>query len=511
MKFKWQLMSVLLGLSLILVFSCQDDKDEPLDNKGSISFNISSLTVPTDDNPAGRVGVDPVEEGMCDMQFASYVVVQVDGIAERLDIEQWGGDFKTDLLELDPGMHSLESFVVFTEDGLPIFATPTKGSEFGKFVATPLVKEFEVAAYEKIENYIEVLCIEEFTPPQFGFKFWDFDIIQVEYLCIFANYCEDDFGHMVADLHIEIYPNAQQTTQEDLIWSGSGGPSELLCAPFPYDSRIAAEEQVYYVVLMINGIQYVADIDLGTVMEINSSEQGYLHLNKDCKGDIRPFSRVAQIAYEDLIDNRNDQDYNDMVAGVEISGNGEQLIVNVLPMARGAGYEHRFELVFPANAITAVNAPFYIREEGDMKVVVVSDETSQLFGASYVNVNCNASASYAPLSVVIDITEDFVFKFDKPLKACLHTIANSSTTYNLFLYDWDPDIKSTYFMGDAEFPNGLVINKDWTRGVIWQWPIEGQNILDAYSEFSPLPLTPGWYDGPVDPMYIYPDGLICDN
>ena len=505
MNKKWQLMGALLGLSLIVFFSCQNDKDEPLDNKGSVSFNVSALTVPTDDNPGGRTAVEP---GTCDMKFASYVVVEVDGNPHRLDIEEWSGDFKTDLLELDPGVHVLSQFVVFDADGNAIFATPSIESEFEKFVQIPLPVEFEVLPYEKIENYIEVLCIEDFTPPEFGFKFWDFEIMQVKYLCIFANYCEEEYGHLVANLEVEVYPSAEQTDPDDLIWSGaSQGPGDLLCMKLPYDPRIPTEEQFYYIILRVNGIIYVADINLAFVDDINESEKGYLHLNENCHGDIRPFSRIAQLAWEDLVTGGNDQDYNDIVVGVEISGDGDNLFFNLLPMARGAGYEHRFELVFQADEVAGVNSPYYIRDDGATKAVVVCDETSCMFGESFVNVSCGgATSSYAVKGVVIDVTDDFVFHFDRPLKPCLHTIAGETVTYNLFLYDWNGDGQSTYTLGDAEFPNGLVINKDWTRGNIWKWPIETESILDAYPEFGPIPVPDGWYNGAIDPAYVYPDG-----
>lgn len=505
MNRKWQLMGVLLGLSLILFFSCQNDNDEPLDKKGSVSFNIGSLTVPTDGSPGGRVDVD---KGTCDMEFASYVVIEVDGIAYRLDIEEWGGNFKTDLLELDPGVHVLTSFVVFDAAGYPIFATPTIESEFEKFVQVPLPYEFSVRSYDKIENYIEVLCIEDFTPPDFGFKFWDFDIIQVKYLCIFANYCEEEFGHLVASLEVEVYPNAEQTGPDDLIWSGSSqGAGDLLCVKFPYDPRIPTEEQWYYVILRINGILYVADINLAFVDEINESEKGYLHLNENCHGNIQPFSRIAQLAWEDLIGGNNDQDYNDIVVGVKITGDGDYLYFDLLPMARGAGYEHRFELVFQDDEVADVNSPYYIRDEAGKKIVVICDETSCMFGQSFINVACGgATSTYDVKTIVIDITDDFIYHFDQPLKPCLHTIPGGGAVYNLFLYDWNGDGQSTYFMGEEEFPNGLVINKDWTRGVIWKWPIEGMNIMDAYADFGPIPVPAGWYNGPMNPSYVYPDG-----
>ncbi len=292
MKAYWRCMSGLLVLSFMF-FACQDDAVEPVLEKGQVAFEISSSQVPDNYNsPAGRTDQDIIVPiGECDLENAAYAKVIVDEVEYTLDIQQWGDNYKTNLLELDPGEHVLSSFIVFTGADMPLSATPTVGSEFEKFVDNPLPIMFEVLPYRKLENLIEVLCIEEFEPPLFGFKFWNIDLKSLKYLCIFVNYCEDDYGHMVAPLTIMIFPSIEETELDDLIWEGSvGGAGELLCAKFPWDPDVDPELQTYYVVLMINGTPYTATIGIDFIDMINDSPGGYLHLNENCDGTFEPFA-----------------------------------------------------------------------------------------------------------------------------------------------------------------------------------------------------------------------------
>jgi len=222
------------------------------------------------------------------------------GETYEIDLKAWGESYKTDLIELGPGTYQVTNVQLFDADDHPLYATPLAESEFGPFVSQALPFDVTVENYRKIEYDLEVLCIEEFTPPQFGFIFWDVTIKEVKNLCVFANYCEPETGHAVASLDVFIYPNENETNEEDLIWSGSADgdynsndeANELLCLKFPYDPSIPTEDQSFYIELFVNGVLLETTMSLDEVDSINE-EDGYLHLNENCEDDYDDFDETG--------------------------------------------------------------------------------------------------------------------------------------------------------------------------------------------------------------------------
>ncbi|MFD0932647.1 hypothetical protein ACFQ0R_08590 [Psychroflexus salinarum] len=287
---------------MVFMYSCQEDEIVSEETSG-IEFVFTGDRVSnTADAKAGDVKLgsdDGKEFEVCDMSLASYAVVEMAGMSYTIDLNVWGDNYKTDLVEVGPGSYEITSCMLYDSDDNPLYATPTEGSEFGKFVDQALPFNVEVEDYRKIEYDIDVLCVENFTSPQFGFVFWDVNIKEVKNLCIFANYCEPDTGHLVATLEAFVYPNAEETSEADLIWSGFADgdfnsedeENDLLCVKLPYDSSLPAEDQSYFIELFVNGELYQGTISLDRVDMINA-EGSYLHLNENCDGDFDLFESL---------------------------------------------------------------------------------------------------------------------------------------------------------------------------------------------------------------------------
>ncbi|MGK7397402.1 MAG: alpha/beta fold hydrolase [Candidatus Cyclobacteriaceae bacterium M3_2C_046] len=286
----------LMMLMITLLYTCQ--QDEFVDAPSGVRFILSPGSV---QNDGARINQDQDEfpqigEGLCDLVHAAYAKIVIEGILEEIEIpiKKWDADYKTDLVELEPGTYNILSFVVYNQQDVPIFATPAASSEFGAFVAEPLPLEFAVSIYEKSALQIEVLCVENFTPPQFGFSFWNIGLKTTRNLCIFGNYCEPASGHLVAEMEAWIYPDAQHTTATDLIWTARTDTEDenpnnnLLCLKFPYDPEIPASEQTFYVMLRSENVFLTATLSLAEIDKINEME-GYLHLNKNCQENFEPF------------------------------------------------------------------------------------------------------------------------------------------------------------------------------------------------------------------------------
>ncbi|MFD0932328.1 DUF4842 domain-containing protein [Psychroflexus salinarum] len=289
--------------AMIFMYSCQEDEIVSEETSGIELVFTGDRVGNTADAKAGdvKLGANEGKEfEVCDMSLASYAVIEMAGMSYTIDLNVWGDSYKTDLIEVGPGSYEVTSCQLYDGDDNPLYATPTEGSEFARFVDQALPFNVEVENYRKIEYEIDVLCVENFTPPQFGFVFWNVNIKEVKNLCVFANYCEPDTGHQVATLEAFVYPNENETSEADLIWSGFGDgdynsedtDNELLCIKLPYDSSIPTDEQSYYIELFVNGVLLEGTMPLDRVDQINE-EEGYLHLNEDCEGDYDIFSKTG--------------------------------------------------------------------------------------------------------------------------------------------------------------------------------------------------------------------------
>jgi LruC domain-containing protein len=458
------------------LYSCeiQDNVSVPGDNGVIFQLNVSDEG--TNAREAQDNGVIIVEPGMCDMRNAAYAVVEVrypdqTTATFTLTINEWVDGFKTSLLELAPGAYEVISFVVLDENEQPLFATPTKGSEFEKFVTSPLPLSFVVRNYEKIENEIDVLCVEEHTPPEFGFKFWKINLKAVKYLCIFANFC-DETGHKVAPLEVFVYPNEEESPN-DMIWhQETQGAGEILCFPLPYDPQLSLEEQQYYVVLYINGAKYVAWIGLDFVEAVNQSNKKYLHLNENCDGNVKPFRTQALLAWEDLITDINDMDYNDLVVRSSVTGDGDIVEMTFTPLARGAGYNHDLLIKLPKAGIESVSGAASAIDDGDMKVITVIKDAKLLFGGDFVNTKCGGvEKDMDDIVVTLDINKDFIYNLSTPYSPLLHVTTNTQPVEKYDLEVWQITGNDTYKCGELDFPNGVKMDN-----MKWLWPIEEEQI-----------------------------------
>jgi hypothetical protein len=327
--------------------------------------------------------------------------------------------------------------------------------------------------------------VEDFTPPQFGFVFWDITIKEVKNLCIFANFCDPENGHEVATLEAFIYPNENETSEEDLIWSGAADgdfdsedeSNELLCLKFPYDSSIATEDQSYFIELFVNGVLFQGTMPLDRVDMIND-EEGYLHLNENCDGDFDVFSNSYNIAWEDLNDDDggNDCDYNDFIMNVTTSTDINTGFLNFEfePVARGGGYAHAFKFWLPGTGYVISGAGAVAVIGGNTEVVVYSD-TNQAFNpaGNFINTRCNgATGSGIVKTITVEVApNDFTFYLLNPFDANLD-VTGGGSNYDLTIGNIFPP--STFEKDGDVMRNGLITDMDW------KWVQEGVDIRDVY-------------------------------
>jgi hypothetical protein len=488
------------------MYSCQDEENTRASEEASgVEFILSGHRV--DDVKSDSKSNNTEKDGeACDMAFASYAILELGGMNYTIDLKTWGDSYKTDLIELDPGTYQVTSFQLYDGDDNPLYATPAAGSEFGAFVSQPLPFEVTVENFRKIEYDIEVLCIEEFTPPQFGFVFWDITVKEVKNLCVFTNFCEPDSGHEVATLEAFIYPNENATSEADLIWSGFADgdfdsedeENELLCLKFPYDPSIPTEDQSYFIQLYVNGVLFEGTMPLDRVDEINA-EDGYLHLNENCDGDFDVFSNTYNIAWEALRgdDNENDADFNDLIVKTTsfTDINTGELNFVFEPLARSAGSELAFKLWLPGSGyVISGDAASVDTSTGDTEIVVYQNTRQAAFGTNsgFVNARCNDVTGNGIIkTVIVDVSNapNFTYFLLDPFDANLGVNGNDGVFDLMMGNMFTP---STFIKDGQEMKNGLITPKDW------EWVVDRVDVRTVYgpnfeTNFTPTANTQSLY------------------
>ena len=500
---------IIASVAMIFMYSCQE-KDDVAREQSGIEFifdgdRVSNNTSGAKANSIGAKDGEFEEFEGCDMSLASSAVIEMGGETYEIDLKTWGDSYKTDLIELAPGTYTVTSVQLYDEENNPLYATPLAESEFGPFVSQALPFDITVENYRKIEYDLEVLCVEYFTPPQFGFTFWDISIKEVKNLCVFANFCEPEAGHAVASLEAFIYPNSEQTSESDLIWSGSADgdyesedeANELLCLKLPYDPSVSTEEQSFYIELFVNGVEFNGTMPLDRVDLINE-EEGYLHLNENCDGDFDIFRNTFNIAWEDLNDDggENDADYNDFIVSAEtytdISTGDLTFVFN--PVARGGGYGHAFKFWLPGTGYVISGDAASVQEVSGNTMIEVYPNTNQAFSpnGNFVNTRCGGVTGVGDVKVVTVSNKpvDFTYYLLNPFDANLD-VTGGGANYDLTIGNIFPS--STFTKGGETFHNGLITDMDW------KYVQEGIDIRTVYgnnfeTNFVPVSNTQDLYE-----------------
>jgi hypothetical protein len=118
--------------------------------------------------------------------FASYSLKKADGsmLSNKIELFQFNGDFVTSPQQLGIGSYTLEQFLILDADNQTIYAAPLLGSELAGLVEHPLPLVFNITAEQTTNVVPEVLAVEEYTPEEFGYVKFGFEVVDVAALRI---------------------------------------------------------------------------------------------------------------------------------------------------------------------------------------------------------------------------------------------------------------------------------------------------------------------------------------
>jgi hypothetical protein len=187
MKTIKSLATSLVALFLVVAFSSCEKQSDDLE---SISFNIQNVT----NTLKKDGGSKDVNIPACKDEAPSYAIARIDGKDYRLDIlNRLNDGTETQVIKLEIGNHTLESFKVFSNTGL-IWAAPTKDSYYAtQFDIVGVDIDFTIEAFKKSKLNVSVLCWQAYSFKDFGFNWFDYNEIEVKTLCFFGDICVDDY------------------------------------------------------------------------------------------------------------------------------------------------------------------------------------------------------------------------------------------------------------------------------------------------------------------------------
>ncbi|NMM48141.1 LruC domain-containing protein [Marinigracilibium pacificum] len=233
-----------------------------------------------------------------------------------------------------------------------------------------------------------------------------------------------------------------------------------------------------------------------------------------CKEECEDPTIDFTYAWEDLLDNANDADYNDLVVQSAIIRTASELKITLFAAARGASLDHSFRFMIPAQGVVSILGAYDYELVGDKYMVTVFENTTDAIpGDPFAN-TVSADGCYPGASMMITISTDDTFNFNPaaPYDPFLRVYnwgyeAAPDVFYDLYIWELpgNQHAANTWIASNGkEYPNGILIPFDW------KWPEEGQMIMGPYADFMSITdgWNPNWADNLTDVNLTF-DRTVC--
>ena len=178
--------------------SCNKDKDAQNDQQTEVQFAIQQTDF------TNFKEYNPDEVPMCVDLSMDYVVFVIDDGTNETSytspVLNANGKLLTQAVKLATGDYTLVSFLVY-HDNTPagagsedviVRAAPDPSGIYWDLMEYPLDIPFTVEAFKKQEILIDVLCYEDLWFQDFGFTWFEMNLVKIERLCFFGDLCVTD-------------------------------------------------------------------------------------------------------------------------------------------------------------------------------------------------------------------------------------------------------------------------------------------------------------------------------
>ena len=217
-------------LAIGLFAGCQKKSPEVSEKKQSVSFGVQQVD-------PGNLKSD-MDTWNCSNTIPDRAWIQVDGIDYYAQLTTVGGKLYTQAIQLSPGPHMVNLFVLYKEtDGLTgvtgsdeiVFGIPEAGSDYAVFVDKSVEFPVEVSTFEKTEVPVQVLCFHANVYKSFGYSWYSVDKIVIREQCFFGDFCTkhyleyegSDYANQSTGLQIDmpaIFQIKVSKKQSDSLW-----------------------------------------------------------------------------------------------------------------------------------------------------------------------------------------------------------------------------------------------------------------------------------------------------
>ena len=194
MKFLKQ-MTVMLAIVMIAFTSTSCKKDQPSnppDGTYDVKFNINSVT---------QNSTKSLSDINCSTLKADYVTYKIDGgNFITIPVFYVGNIPWTNSIKLTSGTHTLNEFIVYSDNGTPtvftddivLSAAPHTNSIYGTLITNPLDYTFNVTTDDKNKILLDVVCFETSTYENFGFVYFKLNEMIVREQWFYGDFCIKD-------------------------------------------------------------------------------------------------------------------------------------------------------------------------------------------------------------------------------------------------------------------------------------------------------------------------------
>lgn len=221
---------ILVLLAMGLFASCQKKSPQAASKTQAVTFGVTEVE-------PGTLKSDK-DTWICSNTIPDRVWVQIDGVDYYAQLTTVGGKLYTQSIQLSPGPHTINLFVLYKEtDGVTgvtgvdeiVFGIPESGSDYAIYVNKSVEFPIEVASFEKTEVPVEVLCFHASVYKSFGYNWFAIDKVVVREQCFFGDFCTkhfkdyegSDYAKQATGLHIDmpaIFQIKVSKKQSDSLW-----------------------------------------------------------------------------------------------------------------------------------------------------------------------------------------------------------------------------------------------------------------------------------------------------
>jgi len=128
--------------------------------------------------------------------------------------------YEEDFLELDPGTYELLFFAVLDQNKQRMWLAPNSNDNYGpanfaNFVDNPLPHDIVLDKNTKHYDEVEVLCYDEAMAREYGYLFFDFEMLPLTYVCFFGNECDETGRHTPSHFKIIVWEHDTEAQAPD--------------------------------------------------------------------------------------------------------------------------------------------------------------------------------------------------------------------------------------------------------------------------------------------------------